>query len=127
MEVQSIGKFLIQSGYAEKKKFNASNKQTIRVDFRYPFKRAPLIQIGFTALDDWDGGQLRLQANVAKVHTHYCEIQISTWYVSKIWWGRVQWTAFGESVNEISEEELNNHNETIVHEKPQIPDSSYED
>jgi len=101
--VQLVNSFLIQSGTAEKQKFKIGDTQTNRIDFRYAYAKPPLIQIGLVGFDDWNGGQVRLMTETKVVHTHYFEVLISTWWSSKIWLARIQWTAFGEAANGVLE------------------------
>lgn len=105
---QYVNGLLIQSGIIEKKQFSKNDKLPNRIEFRFPYERPPLIQIGFTALDDWNGGQLRINSDVIDVGKTYCDILIETWHVSRIWWAQVQWTAMGQLQNgyELSPAEL---------------------
>jgi len=96
---------LIQKGFAELHKFNEANDGVVRIDFKYPYLKRPLVNVGLVAIDDWNGGQIRLQTKVTKVHTHYVEIEIDTWHVSKIWWAKVEWMAIGNPANGISIED----------------------
>lgn len=89
---------IIQSGTAETKNLTQANSpKVIRKTFKYPFRRAPIVQLGIIAMDDNLNKPVRISTEVTEVHTHFVDITLQTWNVSHLAWIKTSWMAIGRA------------------------------
>lgn len=66
-----------------------------RVDFERPFDGAPVVHLGVTGFDIDNRANARLEVAVTSIDAKGFELELRTWYDSRLWSVDLGWIAIG--------------------------------
>lgn len=66
-----------------------------RVEFERPFSASPVVQMGVTGFDIDNGANARLNVAVLVVDEQGFDVEVKTWWDSRLWSVDLSWLAIG--------------------------------
>ena len=66
-----------------------------RVEFERRFSACPVVQLGVTGFDIDNGANARLNVSVVAVDEQGFDVEVRTWWDSRLWSVELSWLAIG--------------------------------